>query len=110
MRRIVGRIDFYAAAIHHAIARLACSFTTNQPIAAFVVAAAAVIDISEGINRISRTIGHACTSHAGVVFADQAVGAFIRAVAAAINGAHCDFVSAAIGLAIAFFALALVTD
>ena len=70
MRRIVGRIDFYAAAIHHAIARLTCSFTTNQPVAAFVVAAAAVIDICEGVDGISRTISHACTSHAGVIFAD----------------------------------------
>ena len=110
IRRIAGRIDFYAAAIHHAIACFASPLATNQSIAAFVVAAAAMVDMGARIDGRARAIGNTSPSHTGVILAYLAIGAFIRAVTASVDGAHRDFTTAAICRAIAFFALALVTD
>ena len=67
---ILGRIDFYTIAIHDAVACLASPLAANLSVGAFVIAAAAVIDIIERIYRITETVGHTCSGHTGVVFAD----------------------------------------
>ena len=67
---ILGRIDLYTIAIHDAVACLANPLAADLTVGAFMIAAAAVIDIIERINRITGTVGHACSGHTGVIFAD----------------------------------------
>ena len=94
--------------MHLSVTRFACSRTANQSFTAFVVATAAVINIDERIDGISRAMGRAITRDTGVVLTNQAVSTTIHAAVAMVDGAHGDFATIAIGCAIAEFALPLV--
>ena len=85
-------------------------FATDQTIAAFVVTAAAVIDIAKRIGCDIRTMRLSGTGHTRIVFADQIVGTSVLTATAAINRSHRDFASTAIGLAISEFTCASVAD
>jgi hypothetical protein len=97
-------------AIHQPIASLACSLTADQTLAAFVVAITAMVDIDARIDGRARAIGHTCTCHTGVILANLAIGTFIRAATASVDGAHGHFGTTAICRAISELALSLVTN
>ena len=110
MRRIIGRIDFHAIAIHDAIARLACAFATDQALVASVVTAAAMRGIGERVDGLIRTVGCSSPSHASIILADQAVGASIGTFAASLNRSDGDFFTVAIRRSVSNFALSAVAD
>ena len=110
MLRISGRIDFYAIAIHEAIAGCALAFFTNQLFGTPMIAGTAVIDIGARIFDAIRTVGHAGSGQTFVVLTDQAVGASVVAAAAMIYSSRDDFLPIAIGVAIAYFAFSIVAD
>jgi hypothetical protein len=69
-----------------------------------------MVNMDARIDDCTGAIGHTGTSHTGVILANLAIGAFIRAAAASVDGAHRDLIAAAIGRAYPEFALPLVAN
>ena len=95
-------------AVHFALAVDAFAVGANS-IIAMTTAFAAVGNIEERVGRFAVAIRWAEACDALVIFANQALCAFVVAAAASIDGADLHFFGAAVGSAIAEFAFALNT-
>lgn len=95
-------------AVHFTLTVDAFAVGTNGTVA-MTTAFAAVGNIEERVGRFAVAIRRAEACDALVIFANQALCAFVVAAAASIDGADLHFFGAAVGYAVAEFALALNT-